>query len=209
MRSSAAHFSTYPPAGRRGDTRAPSKSSSGGGPSSSKLIAPALAATQQQQQQQQQEGVQPAWVLSPILTTTGMLMNSTPSRPRQSRSFEPSELDDPPSDPGAADSDTGFYWNSLPFGELLWILMRILIRIHKNSPNGTEFQPAENGYFSADPYQRLSPESGSDGTRAQFSTHRTVTCAGRSGRRPGGATILNPRRYHVVIPPAAMGRRPC
>ena len=45
-----------------------------------------------------------------------------------------------PSDPGAADK--GLYWNSLPFGELLWILMRILIRIHKNSPNGTEFQGA-------------------------------------------------------------------
>ena len=44
------------------------------------------------------------------------------------------------SDPGAADK--GLHWNSLPFGAL----MRILIRIHKNSPNGTEFQPAENGY---------------------------------------------------------------
>ena len=48
-----------------------------------------------------------------------------------------------PSDPGAAEK--GFYWNSLPFGELLWVLMGILIRIHKNSPNSTEFQPAENG----------------------------------------------------------------
>jgi hypothetical protein len=62
---------------------------------------------------------------------------------------------------------SSFYWNSLPFGELLWILVRILIRIHKNSPNSTEFQRVENGYFSADPSQtqRLSPESGSSGAQ--------------------------------------------
>ena len=47
-----------------------------------------------------------------------------------------------PSDPGAADK--GLYWNSLPFGELLWIRMGIHLRIYKDSPNSrnlpTEFQ---------------------------------------------------------------------
>eukprot|EP01043_Picozoa_sp_COSAG02_P047909 COSAG02_NODE_4642_length_5137_cov_4.568877_4_plen_42_part_01 len=32
-----------------------------------------------------------------------------------------------PSDPGPGDK--GLYWNSLPFGEFLWIRMRIHIRI--------------------------------------------------------------------------------
>ena len=39
------------------------------------------------------------------------------------------------SDPGAADK--GLYWNSLPFGQFLWIRMGIHLRIYKDSPNST------------------------------------------------------------------------
>ena len=41
-------------------------------------------------------------------------------------------------DPGPPDK--GLYWNSLPFGEFLWIRMGIHLRIYKDSPNSTEFQ---------------------------------------------------------------------
>ena len=72
-----------------------------------------------------------------------------------------------PSDPGAADK--GLYWNSLPFGELLWIRMGIHLRIYKDSPNSTEFQGMNRTPFfdpkKGVPYQRLSPQSGSDGTQ--------------------------------------------
>ena len=72
---------------------------------------------------------------------------------------------DIPSDPGAADK--GLYWNSLPFGEFLWIRMGIHLRIYKDSPNSTEFQGMNHTPFfdpkKGVPYQRLSPPSGSDG----------------------------------------------
>lgn len=71
----------------------------------------------------------------------------------------------PPSDLGAADK--GLYWNSLPFGEFLWIRMGIHLRIYKDSPNSTEFQGMHRtpdfDPNSGVPYQRLSPQSGSDG----------------------------------------------
>ena len=69
------------------------------------------------------------------------------------------------SDPGAADK--GLHWNSLPFGEFLWIRMGIHLRIYKDSPNSTEFQGMNRTPFfdpkKGVPYQRLSPQSGSDG----------------------------------------------
>ena len=46
-----------------------------------------------------------------------------------------------PSDPGAADTCKGLYWNSLPFGEFLWIRMGIHLRIYKDSPNSTTRDP--------------------------------------------------------------------
>ena len=60
------------------------------------------------------------------------------------------------------------YWNSLPFGEFLWIRMGSHLRIYKDSPNRTEFQGMNRTPFfdprKGVPYQRLSPQSGSDGT---------------------------------------------
>ena len=48
---------------------------------------------------------------------------------------------------------------------------------HGNSdgpPNGTEFEPARDadGSFRADPYQRLSADSGAAGDAAEFGEHQ-------------------------------------
>ena len=83
-----------------------------------------------------------------------------------------------PSDPGAADK--GFYWNSLPFGEFLWIRMGIHLRIYKDSPNSTEFQGMNRTPFfdpkKGVPYQRLSPQSGSDGNGTIFQYRSRKYC---------------------------------
>ena len=61
------------------------------------------------------------------------------------------------------------YWDSLPFGEVLRIRTGIHLRIYKDSPNSTEdpeFQGMNRTPFfdpkKGVPYQRLSPQSGSD-----------------------------------------------
>ena len=72
-----------------------------------------------------------------------------------------------PIGPGAADK--GLYWNSLPFGEFLWIRMGIHLRIYRgilqivlnsrvpvSGMNRTPFFDPKKGV----PYQRLSPQSG-------------------------------------------------
>ena len=58
-------------------------------------------------------------------------------------------------------------WNSLPFGEFLWIRMGIHLRIYKDSPNSTEFQGMNRTPFfdpkKGVPYPAVRPQSGSDG----------------------------------------------
>ena len=54
----------------------------------------------------------------------------------------------------------GLYWNSLPFGEFLWIRMGIHLRIYKDSPNGTEFQGMNRTPF-------FDPKKGVPGSAAQ------------------------------------------